>query len=559
MGATASTASACGCSRDQEVDVEVTSVPPALPAPGPNADNDLQAQAQVDLGGAAAVPGPKKGRRRSLLLRDALVPDLDIIRGVSVKDTLRGFGRLWRYSPMDLSEELRAAMWDRSRQMQSFDLFLSHTWRTRGLWKFLALTLQCGWQRLLLSWLLALILVETLAFFDILPFHMNFTAVFEGDSYVFPFGAGGAWGLFLANLAPVVTAIVAPGGAKDCFLDIVSINQVDEDLMERGIYGHLACIQTVSEDAWRSPGSRLAVSKELRILWSKPYLQLALWNSLSQSRLWCVFEIAAYRFINPNGKITLAPLFFETGVAMLWLGQYIIMIIYIQLLMVSPTLPRFMAPAAIAPFVVMVHILRRNLSAKQELFASLDNFDVDKADCAKEFDREFVLQAIEGWYGSREAFTDYVRGPLRKELLAKANSGLPLQYIFVIVSPTLLGIIKRGLPLRFIFCYVLSILFGTILFSGAVQIRISMWVCERFDWLQSVMVFLVSFVVGITGFLVSVIAYSTSLGASLAWCAFAICIFGLSLLNWECLAAKLNHTAPPQFSPTTVEESHVSL
>ena len=119
---------------------------------------------------------PRKGRSRcSLLLRDALVPDLEILRGVSVKDTLRGFGRLWRRSPMDLSEELRAAMWDRSRQLESFDLFLSHTWRTGGLWKFLALTLQCGWQRLLLSWLMAMILVETLAFFDILPSHMNFT------------------------------------------------------------------------------------------------------------------------------------------------------------------------------------------------------------------------------------------------------------------------------------------------------------------------------------------------------------------------------------------------
>ena len=95
---------------------------------------------------------------------------------------------------------------------------------------------------------------------------------------------------------------------------------------------------------------------------------------------------------------------------MLWLGQYTIMIIYIQLLMVDATLPRFMVIPAIAPFVVMVHILRRNLLAKQELFASLDNFDVDKAQCAKEFDREFVLQAIENWYGSREAFTDYVRG-----------------------------------------------------------------------------------------------------------------------------------------------------
>ena len=54
------------------------------------------------------------------------------------------------------------------------------------------------------------------------------------------------------------------------------------------------------------------------------------------------------------------------------------------------------------------------------------------------------------------------------------------------------------------------------------------------DWLQSVILFLVSAVVGITGFLLSVIAYSTSLGASLAWCAFAICIFGLSHLDWEC-------------------------
>ncbi|OLP96744.1 putative serine/threonine-protein kinase [Symbiodinium microadriaticum] len=541
MGATAS-ASACHCSKDQEVDVEVTSITPA-PAPrAPNPDdNDSQAQ---DVGDESV---PRKGRSRcSLLLRDALVPDLEILRGVSVKDTLRGFGRLWRRSPMDLSEELRAAMWDRSRQLESFDLFLSHTWRTGGLWKFLALTLQCGWQRLLLSWLMAMILVETLAFFDILPSHMNFTAVFEGDSYVFPFGA---WGLFLANFAPVVIAIAAPGGTKDCFLDIVSINQVDEELMERGIYGLGGC---------------LAVSKELRILWSKPYL----------SRLWCVFEIAAYRFINPNGKITLAPLFFETGVAMLWLGQYTIMIIYIQLLMVDATLPRFMVIPAIAPFVVMVHILRRNLLAKQELFASLDNFDVDKAQCAKEFDREFVLQAIENWYGSREAFTDYVRGPLRKELLTKANSGLPPQYIFVIVSPILslcidilLGMIKSGFPLRFICCYVLSILFGTILFSGAVQIRISFFMCERFaapykpgccDWLQSVILFLVSAVVGITGFLLSVIAYSTSLGASLAWCAFAICIFGLSHLDWECEEAKRRCCgAPLETSPTTDEDSHV--
>ena len=56
--------------------------------------------------------------------------------------------------------------------------------------------------------------------------------------------------------------------------------------------------------------------------------------------------------------------------------------------MVDATLPRFMALPATVPFVVLVHSLRRNLLAKQELFESLDNFDVDKAECAKEFDRE---------------------------------------------------------------------------------------------------------------------------------------------------------------------------
>ena len=42
-----------------------------------------------------------------------------------------------------------------------------------------------------------------------------------------------------------------------CFLDVVSIHQADQELMERGIYGL---------------GGFLRVSKELRVLWSAPYL-----------------------------------------------------------------------------------------------------------------------------------------------------------------------------------------------------------------------------------------------------------------------------------------------
>ena len=36
--------------------------------------------------------------------------------------------------------------------------------------------------------------------------------------------------------------------------------------------------------------------------------------SVATARLWCVFELAAYRKANPDGRMVLAPLFIEAGV-----------------------------------------------------------------------------------------------------------------------------------------------------------------------------------------------------------------------------------------------------
>lgn len=59
------------------------------------------------------------------------------------------------------------------------------------------------------------------------------------------------------------------------FLDVASIHQVDEDMKERGIYGL---------------GGFLKASKELRILWSPPYLtrqaaQFSLYGSFGRCRV----------------------------------------------------------------------------------------------------------------------------------------------------------------------------------------------------------------------------------------------------------------------------------
>lgn len=63
--------------------------------------------------------------------------------------------------------------------------------------------------------------------------------------------------------------------------------------------------------------------------------------------------------------------------------------------------------------------------------------------CVSEFDHRFILTAIDAWYGNKEAFRDFVRGPLRDELLGLLPSPhLPPAYVALILSSamaTLLG------------------------------------------------------------------------------------------------------------------------
>ena len=49
-----------------------------------------------------------------------------------------------------------------------------------------------------------------------------------------------------------------------------------------------------------------------------------------------------------------------------------------------------------------------------------ESFDISEAQCTSDFDKNFIRTAIVQWYGSEGAFTDFVRGPLRKDVLAIA-------------------------------------------------------------------------------------------------------------------------------------------
>ena len=143
------------------------------------------------------------------------------------------------------------------------------------------------------GWATAIALVFVLCEVDILPSTSKIEVQVVNFRGLCPLSP---WVLIAGLLAFFPGLILSPYvpnllGKEICFLDVVSINQSDRDLMERGIYGL---------------GGFLSMSKQLRVLWSPDYLQ----------RLWCVYlveiciganvietvDICRYRRLIPSGQ-----------------------------------------------------------------------------------------------------------------------------------------------------------------------------------------------------------------------------------------------------------------
>ena len=101
---------------------------------------------------------------------------------------------------------------------------------------------------------------------------------------------------------------------------------------------------------------------------------------------------------------------------------------------------------------------------KHQLFSQFQNFDLDAAECSCESDREFVYAAISHLYGSKEAFTQYVRGPLQRELLEPiCQNVLPRCYTELLTTPFLslfldftLALWKQGAPVEDLVIYAVA-------------------------------------------------------------------------------------------------------
>jgi len=393
-------------------------------------------------------------------------PDLSLdprlLRGISLKKSLRNFGRVWKTAPSELVATDHAYLSRITSDVDRFDVFLSHTWKTSGRLKYWALLLGSAWPTVILSWCILTMLTAILTAARVLPA----TGFYPAESYNFQNWAEiGPWMRISGILGFLLGFIAAPFACQRSeivFVDVVSINQADPELTKRGVYG-LAGF--------------LSKSAELRVLWSPPLF----------SRLWCIFELAAFRKANPNGRIVLAPLYVEAlfGILYVGLGCLMLTFLIIQQLGIGAIVQSIVA---LCPAFPVVHYIRKTLQEKRRLLAELQRFDLEQARCLNEFDRDFIHARISEWYGSREAFTEHVRGPLYEELSAPlSNMEVPVAYwvlVALLESSSLLefqlAYYRGGAPLETLLAQFFASVLGAVLWRIVVM-RVALVLCDYFS------------------------------------------------------------------------------
>lgn len=395
------------------------------------------------------------------------------MRGVSLRKTLSQAMSFWLADPSARTQEEKTRLYRASVPTSRLDMFVSHTWLTPGKWKFLSLLLQFGWPTVLICWLLGVVLGFVLCMTEVLPLFrayqvraLDFAGVIHSGCWSQIFG-------FLGILGGCILFPQLPCSKSDqCFLDFACIHQTEKYKMQQGIM---------------SISAFLAGSEELRVLWSSPLL----------SRLWCVFEIAAYRKLKPDGKIVIAPVDNEASACRMflwWQGSCFVFWIgrsgpdggnpLLLLVLMGGIFAALMPALALAVW--------RNHKSTAKLRSDLANFDVMNADCTSEFDRECIHNAITTWYGSLEAFSEHVRGPISCEVLElmRTSGSVSCHYIILPITPlvclsldNVVALWKAGSSAK----SVLSVLFNHVvaldlLFFPAMGVFFS-WITKKGLWL----------------------------------------------------------------------------
>lgn len=177
------------------------------------------------------------------------------------------------------------------------------------------------------------------------------------------------------------------------------------------------------------------------------------------SRLWCVFELAAFKKANPSGKVVLKPLFLETLIFSIILAIYGMVAVEEIRFMIrlnrnsngesngdtdsadssifgAGGIEALVGGLLLLPTIPMLHIIRKLFREKKELISNLRSFDLEKVGCRTNRDKNFIHSGIRPWYGSTDAFVEHVKGPLADELTEPfQRTDLPTTSWLMVATP----------------------------------------------------------------------------------------------------------------------------
>jgi len=301
---------------------------------------------------------PSRRDRRSTSMRLAISPAL--LRGVKLTDVLAWGGR---HLEPGLQSFGSANLLSFSSQRSDISLFISHCWRDSRWSKFVALSIVHNGNAAYLMSLIVSLILCVLQRINVLPMIWDDTVwVIAGEEHRLK---EGFWCIFVSPIVFLISVIFWQN-VRDLFrhpmwvfLDKLCIHQTDEVQKAEGI---------------RGIGGILKQSERMEVLWSPQYFY----------RLWCMFEVAVWCYLNRCDQLLFVPL---AKTALLPLGM-LFLYVALMILLVNSVLGEqgFKATIVIGiglmMFVpVMVHLVRRIMRELFELKDQLAKMSIKDSQC----------------------------------------------------------------------------------------------------------------------------------------------------------------------------------
>ena len=358
-----------------------------------------------------------------------LTMDPSLLRGATADLLIKNRSEI--FSSNVLSQKDLAQLHESTAIVSFLDSFFSHSWRTARLDKWAGLLLYLNAQAAALAMVAGCVFWALLENLGVVP---RLLVYYYEDRHMMVTGMPVLVGIvsgvvFLINWQRIRKFFGL--GPRYCFLDKVCIDQVDEVRKSAGI---------------ASLGAFLGSAENFVVLFSPDYF----------SRLWCVYELAAFRHLQVAGrqKITFLPLAFPrvlfanaVGIAVMCLPYAIIPIIGPWLGIDTNAVTMSVQNWASVPGSVLccwtMYECQRYVDARDMIDEQLENFSITNTECFDEKDRPRVEREIAKWFGDGDRaegirkFDEYVKTDVRElieDMVGKRkpfSAGIPWLYIFL--------------------------------------------------------------------------------------------------------------------------------